>query len=189
MTAFSIVTVLRSKMVRLAKWSDVDFTAKTLTIPQENIKTKKSGSHTVFLSEAAIRILRMVTRIKGINLIFPSPLRLQPLSDAAMGKVFKDMHEKRFAEDGIGWIDPILSKKLGKPCIVTQHGTARAGFKTWARSGENRKILDDDAVELCMAHRLKDDYDGAYNRSTLEPERRFVMEEWGKFCLSQWTEN
>lgn len=189
MTAFSIVTVLRSKMVRLAKWSDVDFTAKTLTIPQENIKTKKSGSHTVFLSETAIRILRMVPRIKGINLIFPSPLRLQPLSDAAMGKVFKDMHEKRFAEDGIGWIDPILSKKLGKPCIATQHGTARAGFKTWARSGENRKILDDDAVELCMAHRLKDDYDGAYNRSTLEPERRFVMEEWGKFCLSQWTEN
>lgn len=189
MTAFSIVTVLRSKMVRLAKWSDVNFTAKTLTIPQENIKTKKSGSHTVFLSEAALRILRMVPRIKGINLIFPSPLRLQPLSDAAMGKVFKDMHEKRFAEDGIGWIDPILSKKLGKPCIATQHGTARAGFKTWARSGENRKILDDDAVELCMAHRLKDDYDGAYNRSTLEPERRFVMEEWGKFCLSQWTEN
>lgn len=186
MTAFSIVTVLRSKMVRLVKWSDIDFKAKTLTIPQENIKTKKSGAHTVFLSEAALQILKLVPRIKGLDLIFSSSLKLQPLSDAAKGKVFKDMHERRLAEDGIGWIDPVLSKKLGKPCIATQHGTARAGFKTWARSGENRKLLDDDAVELCMAHRLKDDYGGAYNRTTLEPERRFIMEKWGKFCFSDW---
>lgn len=186
MTAFSIVTVLRSKMVRFAKWSDIDFEAHTLTIPQEHIKTKKSGAHVVFLSSAALAILKMVPRVDGVDLIFPSPLKLKPLSDAAMGKVFKDMHEHRLAHDGIGWIDPVLTKKLGKPCIATQHGTARAGFKTWARTGENRKLLDDDAVELCMAHRLKDDYGGAYNRTTLEDERRFVMEEWGKFCLSEY---
>lgn len=41
MTIFSIVTVLCSKMVRLARWSDIDFEAHTLTIPQEHIKTKK----------------------------------------------------------------------------------------------------------------------------------------------------
>ena len=58
MTAFSIVTVLRSKMVRLARWSDIDFEARTLTIPQEHIKTKKSGAHTVFLSRAALLILK-----------------------------------------------------------------------------------------------------------------------------------
>lgn len=183
MTAFSIVTVLRSKMVRLARWSDIDFEARTLTIPQEHIKTKKSGAHTVFLSRAALLILKKTPRVDGIDFIFPSPLKLQPLSDAAMGKVFKDMHERRFAQDGIGWVDHVLSKKLGKVCIATQHGTARAGFKTWARTGENRKLLDDDAVELCMAHRLKDDYGGAYNRTTLEKERRLVMEEWGKYCL------
>lgn len=186
MTAFSIVTVLRSKMVRFAKWSDIDFQANTLTIPQEHIKTKKSGAHIVFLSSAALEILKMVPHVEGIDLIFPSPMKLHPMSDTAMGKVFKDMHEHRFAHDGIGWIDPVLTKKLGKTCIATQHGTARAGFKTWARTGDNRKLLDDDAVELCMAHRLKDDYGGAYNRSTLENERRFVMEEWGKFCLSEW---
>ena len=183
MTAFSIVTVLRSKMVRLARWSDVDFDARTLTIPQEHIKTKKSGAHTVFLSKAALLILRSTPRVEATDLIFPSPLKLQPLSDAAMGKVFKDMHERRFAEDGIGWIDPVLTKKSGKTCIATQHGTARAGFKTWACTGENRKLLDDDAVELCMAHRLKDDYGGAYNRTTLENERRLTMEAWGQFCL------
>lgn len=137
----------------------------------------------MFLSSAALLVLRRIPRVEKTDLIFPSPLKLQPLSDAAMGKVFKDMHEHRFAQDGIGWIDPVLTKKLGKPCRATQHGTARAGFKTWARTGENRKLLDDDAVELCMAHHLKDDYGGAYNRTTLENERRLVMEAWGQFCL------
>ena len=45
--------------------------------------------------------------------------------------------------------------------------------------------FDTDAVELCMAHHLKDDYNGAYNRTTLEEERREVMEAWGDYCLSQ----
>jgi hypothetical protein len=69
--------------------------------------------------------------------------------------------------------------------MITQHATARASFKTWASSGENRKRFDVDAVELCLAHHLKDDYNGAYNRSTLEEERRAVMEAWGDYCLSQ----
>ena len=103
-----------------------------------------------------------------------------------MGNAFKDMHEQRLAYDGIGWIDPVLNQKLGKPCIATELGTARAGFKTWAGTGENRKLLDDDAVELCMAHRLKDDFGDTYNRSTLENERRSLTEEWGSFCLSEW---
>ena len=71
--------------------------------------------------------------------------------------------------------------------MITQHATARASFKTWASTGENRKKFDSDAVELCMAHHLKDDYNGAYNRATLEAERREVMEAWGLYCLSQTT--
>lgn len=63
--------------------------------------------------------------------------------------------------------------------------TARASFKTWASTGENRKKFDADAVELCMAHHLRDDYNGAYNRTPLEEERREVMEAWGDYCLSQ----
>ena len=71
--------------------------------------------------------------------------------------------------------------------MITQHATARASFKTWASTGENRKKFDADAVELCMAHQLKDDYNGAYNRTTLVEERREVMEAWGRYCLSQAT--
>ncbi len=185
LTAFSIVTALRSKMARYARWSDVDLNAKTLTIPEENLKTKNRGAHTVFLSDAAISILKRLPRYKHVDLLFPSPRRMSYLSDASMSVVFKRMHAKRFSIDRIGWIDPVQTKKTGSPCIATQHGTARACFKTWASTGENRKIFDIEAVELCMAHKLHDDYDGAYNRATLEKERRDVMEKWGQYCFSE----
>ena len=36
-----------------------------------------------------------------------------------------------------------------------------------------------------MAHKLKDDYAGAYNRAQLEDERREVMQLWSDFCYSE----
>lgn len=185
MTAFAILTTLRSKMVRLAKWSDVNFQERTLTIPNANFKTKGRGDHTVFLSAAALQILNGMPRYPGIDLIFPSPRQKRELSDAAMGVVFARLHERSLQSGGKGWIDPVLSKKEGVLVIATQHGTSRASFKTWTKTGENRKLFDEEAVELCTAHKLQDDYGGAYNRATLEPERRQVMEAWGQYCFSK----
>lgn len=184
-TAFSIVIAVRSKMVRLLKWSDIDEKDRTTLIPESSLKTKGRGAHTVFLSDAALDILRMVPRTEGVDYVFYSPRKKVPLSDMVFSGVFQQLHKERFEKDGIGWIDPVQSAAKGMPVVATQHGTARAGFKTWASSGENRKLFDADAVELCLAHNLKDDYGGAYNRSTLEPERRYVMEEWGKYCLGE----
>lgn len=84
-----------------------------------------------------------------------------------------------------GWLDKTQTKDLGTPVVATAHGTARATFDTWCRTGENRKVFDDDAVELCLTDNLKDDYNGAYNRATLEPERRFVMQAWADYCYSR----
>ena len=157
-------------MVRLAKWTDVDFEARTLRIPNSNFKTKGRGDHTVYLSDEALSILTALPR--DSELIFPSPRLKKALSDAAMGQVFSRLHQRSVNNGGKGWVDPVLSEKAGRPITATQHGTARASFKTWSKSGENRRLLDEEAVELCMAHKLKDDYGGAYNRATLEAERR-----------------
>ena len=181
---FAILTALRSKMARYVRWRDIDFKAKTLTIHEESLKTKGRGAHTAFLSDEALAVLDRIEPIQGCEFVFASPHTLEPFSDAALGKVIKDLHEAKFASDGIGWIDREASAREGRPVIATAHGTARATFKTWARTGENRKRLDDEAVELCLAHKLRDDYNGAYNRATLEDERREVMKAWGAFCTS-----
>lgn len=183
MTEFAILTTLRSKMVRFLKWSDIDLDNKTATIYESSIKTKGRGKHTVFLSKEALALLDKLPRIN--EWVFPSPVKLQPMSDAAMGKVFDILHDRNIKAGGRGWIDPEQTKEKGYPVGATAHGTCRASFKTWARSGENRKKLDDEAVELCLAHKLKDDYAGAYNRTKLEDERREVMQAWGSFCYSK----
>ena len=182
MTEFAILTTLRSKMVRYLRWDDIDWENKLATIYESSIKTKGRGKHTCFLSNEAITLLESLPRFN--EWVFPSPRLLKPMSDAAMGKVFDTLHDKNIAEGGRGWIDPEQTKEKGYPVGATAHGTCRASFKTWARTGENRKLLDDEAVELCMAHKLKDDYAGAYNRAQLEDERRAVMQAWSDFCCS-----
>ena len=55
-------------------------------------------------------------------------------SDAATTALIRRMHARQKALDGTGWIDPDKSKREGKICIVTAHGTARSGFRTWPRT-------------------------------------------------------
>lgn len=97
------------------------------------------------------------------------------------------MHQKQLALDKTGWIDPAKSKREGKPCIITAHGTARSGFRTWSKDdqlGNNRKY-DQEAAELCLFHnKTSDEFHGAYDRSALATERRLLMNDWGKFCFS-----
>ena len=186
LTEFAILTALRSKMARNLKWDDIDWDNKLITIDEDSMKTKDRGKHTVFLSNQAIALLESLPRFN--EWVFPSPRIMKPMSDAAMGKVFDVLHDKNVAEGGRGWLDIEQTKASGHPVRATAHGTCRASFKTWACSGENRKKLDDDAVELCLAHKLKDDYAGAYNRSKLEDERREVMQAWGEFCYSKLTD-
>lgn len=182
--AFSILTASRSKPVRNARWKDIDLKKKTWTCPEEDMKMKGRGAFVVMLSDAAVGLLRSLPRLSRTDLVFPSPYKHQALTDAGLGKVITDMHIARMEAKGIGWIDQEQSEREGRPVKITQHGTARATFKTWTRTGENLKKFDRDAVELCLAHKLDDKYDGAYDRASLIEERRRVMEAWGKHCLS-----
>ena len=183
MTEFAILTALRSKMVRYIRWEDVDLKNSLVTISERSNKVKGRGEFTVFLSTQAKRILESLPRIN--DWVFCSSRIPGPMSDMAMSKIFKMLNEQSLQSGGAGWLDRQQSKTLGFPVLATVHGTARASFKTWARTGSNRRKFDDDAVELCLAHKLPDQYDGAYNRAQLEPERRAVMQAWGDFCYSK----
>lgn len=182
LTEFLILTATRSKMARLLKWSDIDFTNKTATIGESSLKTKGKGAHTIFLSYQAIDLLKLMP--KQSEYVFFSR-NGGPFSDAAPGKVLKQLHKIATSSGQDGWLDKKQTKELGRPIVATAHGTARATFDTWCRTGDNRKIFDDDAVELCLAHNLRDDYNGAYNRATLEPERRYIMQAWADYCYSK----
>lgn len=113
MTAFAILTTLRSKMVRLAKWTDVNFQERTLTIPNANFKTKGRGDHTVFLSAAALQILNGMPRYPGIDLIFPSPRQNENFLMRQWGLSLPDCTNEVFKVAGRDGLIPCYLKGRG----------------------------------------------------------------------------
>jgi integrase len=185
--AFGILTVLRAKMIYTARWENVDWKNRTMLVPESALKTKGRGDHTVYLSSTAIELLKTIPKSNYSGWIFRTSWTNvnRHITTESLEHVIKRLHERSVKRGGKGWIDPVLTRKTGKTAVITPHGTCRAAFKTWTKAGAKGLNLDEDAVEFCLAHKLKDDYNGAYNRATLEPERRYVMEEWGKYCCSK----
>lgn len=185
-TMFAILTAARFGSVRKAQWSEIDFEKRIWTIPPEHDKVKTvSRDRRIFLSEEAVLLLKKLPRRN--NLLFPAPRKGGMLCDAASSATIKDLHERMKAAGGPGLIDKKKSAELRRECVITIHGTARSGFRTWAKDdhlGNNRRY-DQEAAELCLLHVRADMYKGAYDRSTLEKERRRLMDDWGKYCCSE----
>ena len=184
--AFSIVTASRFKAVRCAEWSEIDLKNKVWNIPEEHDKMKGRRMRQVLLSDEAIELLSYLPRVN--NYLFPSGSHLGKLSENAPSMLIRGMDTQKAAIDGRGWKDFTRRNGAGRiePVRITQHGTARASFRTWAKNDElgNNRKFDQEAVELCLLHARKDTYRGAYDRSQLLKERRLVMKEWGAFCFS-----
>ena len=183
---FAILTAARSQAVRMAQWDEIDLEQGIWVIPLDHDKIKvPNRDRTIFLSSFALQLLKGLVRYEDSPYVFPSS-HGSAFSDAALTMFLRGLHEKRLQKDHRGWIDPIKSSKMGKPCVITLHGTARASFRTWAKDDEleNNRRFDQQAVEMCLLHAKNDAYNGAYDRAPLAKERRQIMEAWGKYCMS-----
>ena len=184
---FAILTCARSKAVRMAKWSEINFTKKIWIIPLESDKRKESQrNRTIYLSETAIDFLKNLSRTNKSDYIFSNSFG-RYLSDTALLNVFQKLHEKRFIVDGVGWIDSQKLENGFKRVRITLHGTSRGSFASWTEDQKtggqfnfNRK-----AVNLNLLHSSRDEFRGAYFRSDMPDERRRVMRRWGEYCFSQ----
>ena len=157
-------------------------------IPIEHDKNKGKGLRTILLSPQAIHILEMMRETRQHErIIFPS-LRGTSLSDSAPSRMIHYMNEQRVSKGLSPWIDPNMLDDKGAPMTITQHGTARSSFRTYFSSEENRKKFDQEAVELCLLHKVKP-LNGAYDRSLLVKARYEIMLEWGRYCFSLYTKN
>lgn len=179
---FSILTCSRSKAVRLSTWMEVNLENKDWVIPLDHDKSKIANRmRTIMLSDEACAVLRR--------------LQLQPVNNEA--KIFGDLNDGVFfreiqrinKERNDSQLEPFVDYKImdedKKPRPITQHGTARACFKTWSKEQGNHALYSELAVELCLLHHQGDAYRGAYDRATLIEERRKVMADWGRFCCSR----
>lgn len=150
---FAILTAARSGEVRGATWDEIDLKEATWTIPAARMKAKKE--HRIPLADAALELLRILPRMVGTDLVFPSS-RNEMLSDMTLSAVLR---------------------RMGRSDI-TGHGF-RSTFRDWA--GETT-AYPREVIEHALAHRLKDKAEAAYQRGTLFDKRRKLMDDWAAFC-------
>jgi len=153
--AFAVLTAARSGEVRSAKWSHIDFDAKTWTRPASLMKGAEQ--HVVTLSPAAIAVLKQAAKLRTTLadcLVFPGSGD-RPMSDMTLLKIVK--------ADGRGF---------------SVHGF-RAAFRTWA--AEKMPTVPEAVAEAALAHVVPDAVVRAYQRSKFLEMRQTLLDAWGDY--------
>lgn len=175
---FAVLTAVRSGTARNAAWEQIDLDNLEWIIPPEQLKVSENGSLIVPLPEIVVRWLRSFRPDDASGLLFPNR-KGKALSDSMVSRLISD--------SGENWIDASQSARLGRDVRSTLHGVSRATFRTWAQDDSlgNDKRFDPRIAELCLHHKVKDIYNGAYERNQSFIRRREMMEEWAAFCFSE----
>ena len=105
---------------------------------------------------------------------------LSPGAVAVLERIGKQSTDSVFADRGSKlpyWAVDRMLRRMGRDDI-TVHGF-RAAFRTWAaeRTSYPREI-----IEQCLAHRVGDAVEQAYQRSDQLAKRARLMGEWSEFC-------
>lgn len=164
-----ILTATRSQEARGALWDEIDFEARTWTIPGHRLKVKSMDQHLVFLSNAHLAFLNQMNEITGEDeLIFPNNLG-KMLSENAFRPLFRRMG---FVEDHApdGQVLPKLT--------MTAHGF-RSSFRGFV---EEMTDFDTTLAEMALAHVVGSDVERRYRRGAVRGHKmREMMDVWAQY--------
>ena len=159
---FVILTASRKIESRDAPPKEFNLKTKTWTIPAERMK--KDREHQIPLSKQALEILKYQLKAieKEDELIFTSEVNGIKISDDLLSiqlEGTRSDYENRRA---------------------TTHGM-RTAFRSWAAA----QRIDRELAELCLAHKIGDETEQAYNREILLEHRREIMQAWADYVCSE----
>ena len=158
---FLILTASRYGEVRGARWQEFDLDAAVWTIPVDRMKMDRE--HRVPLAPAALEIVRRVEGLHG-EIVFPTPCPRK-------GK------EPFLSENAL---TSFLHKTLKRDDFVP-HGF-RTTFRTWTQESARAGW---EVAEAALAHRIGDDVQSRYARSSYFDLRKPLMADWAAFATGQ----
>lgn len=159
-----------------AVWEDIDLTGKVWQIPAEKMKVPDNGAHVVPLSTQAVAILERVQKLglTGDKAVFLNS-RGSVVSDGAFAALIRKVSALDIAAGGTGFLDAENGNK-----VMTMHGTARAGFRTWGSD----ELKNSELMETALHHK-REELGRSYLRSDMFKARAQIMQEWGDFLFSK----
>lgn len=146
-----------------AEWSELDFEARTWTIPANRMKKVRGGAtpHIVPLSTQALAIIEQLRTINGGRKhLFPST--------KGEGKVMSDNTMNKALH------------LLGYKDRQTVHG-----FRGLASTALHEMGFQHEHIELQLAHIERNKVSAAYNHATYLPQRTIMMQHWADFLDEQ----
>lgn len=149
---FVVLTACRSIEAREMTWEEVDLDNKIWTIPKDRMKA--GVAHIVPLSSRAYELLTELNEFRISPLVFPHPDSRKPLSVNAPRALLKRMN-----------LD------------ITLHGF-RASFKSWATDRTN---FQREVIEMSLAHKVGNQVEQSYLRTTAIEKRRSLMQAWADY--------
>ncbi|ELL7417791.1 tyrosine-type recombinase/integrase [Salmonella enterica] len=152
---WQLLTVTRPAEAAEARWSEIDLTAGTWTIPAGRMKMRRE--HVIPLSSQALAVLEAMKPISAHRqYVFPGYKNPQmPMNSQTVNAALK---------------------RMGFKGVLVSHGM-RAIFSTAA----NEEGFEPDVIEAALAHVDTNDVRRAYNRSTYFEKRVVLMRWWGEF--------
>lgn len=162
---FLLLTFVRAKELRLARWSEFDLEGKLWRLPAERMKMKTE--HLVPLSRQMLGLLEQLKEISGgYELVFPSERKRDDgMSDNTMRRAIFKM-----GYDG---------KTPGKSKAVPH------GFRNTACSILNESNFNPDAIERQLSHVERNGVRAAYTHHARYLEERANMMQWWADFLDQ----
>jgi len=153
---FAILTACRSIEAREAVWSEFDLAKGIWTIPKERMKAGRA--HIVPLSARALEIVKTLSELPQGQFVF---------CHAGSGKTYSVDAPR------------MLLKRMGRD--ETLHGF-RATFKSWAT---DKTLAQREVIEMALAHKVGNEVEAAYLRTSAIEKRRDLMERWSGYCAGR----
>ncbi|QYM91351.1 integrase domain-containing protein [Dickeya zeae] len=152
---WQLLTVARPAEASETRWSEIELTQNTWTIPAGRMKMRRE--HVIPLPPQALAILDAMKPISGHReYLFPSAKDpKQPMNSQTANAALR---------------------RMGYKGVLVSHGL-RAIFSTAA----NEAGFPPDVIEAALAHVDTNEVRRAYNRSTYLEQRKVLMCWWGEF--------
>jgi integrase len=155
---FIALTAARTGEARFAMFEEIDYGARTWTIPAGRMKAGRE--HVVPLSDAAMAVVETMRQRATSPLMFEGGVNGRPVSDTAMTKALR----------------------LASPDkTATLHGL-RSMFRDWA--GEETDYAREIA-EWSLAHQVGNAVERAYRRGDALEKRRQLLADWAKYLSGE----
>ena len=162
---FMVITSTRQDEVLEATWGEFDLAERTWTIPGDvgavEGRMKMDDAHKIWLSDAALQILKSLPVGASTALVFPSKLGTR-------------MAQQTIRE---------LAQELRPNIKVTPHGF-RSSMTTWAEEQGDGNAYNEKVIMAAIAHYSGDANKRAYLRSKLFAPRKKLMADWCAFATS-----